>query len=91
MRNASVYNRRAREIAGSHDDCHDDPRENFLYVFERHRLPALSDALRRLELRLDELEQEERVVTRWARRRRQGQFAGPAASTNPDNSGDVTN
>lgn len=34
---------------------------------ERHRLPALQDALERLELRLDELEREERVVNRWAK------------------------
>ena len=35
---------------------------------ERHRVPALADALRTLELQLEELEREERVVTRWARR-----------------------
>lgn len=34
---------------------------------ERHRLPALQEALSRLELRLDELERDERVVTRWAK------------------------
>jgi V/A-type H+-transporting ATPase subunit D len=34
---------------------------------ERHRVPALQDALRTLELQLEELEREERVVTRWAR------------------------
>lgn len=39
-------------------------------AIERHRLPALEEALRRLELRLDELEREERVVTRWAQQRR---------------------
>jgi V/A-type H+-transporting ATPase subunit D len=61
-----------------------------LRAIERHRLPALSDALRRLDLRLDELEQEERVVTRWAQRRRQGQFGGPAAPTSRDNSVDAT-
>lgn len=37
---------------------------------ERHRIPALQDALRTLELQLEELEREERVVTRWARRKR---------------------
>jgi V/A-type H+-transporting ATPase subunit D len=36
---------------------------------ERHRVPALQDALRTLELQLEELEREERVVTRWARSR----------------------
>jgi V/A-type H+-transporting ATPase subunit D len=95
---AAAY-RRALEAAVSHaaadtswrlldDELHTTARR--LRAIERLRLPALSDALRRLELRLDELEQEERVVTRWARRRRQGQFAGPAASTNPDNNVDVT-
>jgi len=37
-------------------------------AIERRRLPALEDALRRLELRLDELEREERVVAHWAKR-----------------------
>lgn len=55
-----------------------------LRAIERHRLPVLEDALRRLQLRLDELEQEERVVTRWAQRRRQGQLAGPAVPTDDD-------
>jgi V/A-type H+-transporting ATPase subunit D len=36
---------------------------------ERHRVPALQDALRTLDLQLEELEREERVVTRWARTR----------------------
>jgi hypothetical protein len=44
MRNASVHNRRAREMAGSHDDCHDDPRSNFLYVFEE-LVPPGSEAM----------------------------------------------
>jgi V/A-type H+/Na+-transporting ATPase subunit D len=35
-------------------------------ILERHRLPALEEALIRLELRLEELEREERVATRWA-------------------------
>jgi len=38
-------------------------------ALERHRLPALEEALSRLELRLEELEREERVVARWAQRR----------------------
>jgi len=37
---------------------------------ERHRVPALQDALRALELQLEELEREERVVMRWTRRTR---------------------
>jgi V/A-type H+-transporting ATPase subunit D len=41
-----------------------------LRAIERYRLPVLAGALRTLELRLDELEREERVVGRWARRRR---------------------
>ena len=36
---------------------------------ERHRVPALEGALHALSLRLDELEREERVVSRWAERR----------------------
>jgi V/A-type H+-transporting ATPase subunit D len=39
-------------------------------AIERHRLPALEEALARLELRLDEMERDERVVARWAQRRR---------------------
>jgi V/A-type H+/Na+-transporting ATPase subunit D len=39
-------------------------------TLERHRLPALEEALTRLELRLEELEREERVTTRWAQRGR---------------------
>jgi vacuolar-type H+-ATPase subunit D/Vma8 len=38
---------------------------------EHHRLPALEEALRRLELRLDELEHEEGVVRRWAKGRQE--------------------
>lgn len=39
-------------------------------AIERRRLPSLEGSLHRLELRLDELEREERVVTRWAEQRR---------------------
>ncbi len=39
-------------------------------AIERHRLPALEEDLARLELRLDELERDERVVVRWAQQRR---------------------
>ncbi len=39
-------------------------------AIERHRLPALEEDLARLELRLDELERDERVVGRWAQQRR---------------------
>ena len=38
-------------------------------AIERRRLPALQETLRRLELRLDELEREERVIGRWAKQR----------------------
>lgn len=37
---------------------------------ERHRIPALQVALQMLELQLEELEREQRVVTRWARGKR---------------------
>jgi len=37
---------------------------------ERHRIPGLERSLHELQFRLDELEREERVVTRWARERR---------------------
>jgi V/A-type H+-transporting ATPase subunit D len=40
-----------------------------LRALERHRIPRLSGALHDLQLQLDELERQERVVTRWARRR----------------------
>jgi V/A-type H+-transporting ATPase subunit D len=50
-----------------------------LRAIERHRVPVLEEALGRLELRLDELEREERVVTRWAQRRLHGELGGPAA------------
>jgi V/A-type H+/Na+-transporting ATPase subunit D len=36
---------------------------------EHNRIPSLADALRRLELHLDEVEREEWVVGRWVRRR----------------------
>ena len=38
-------------------------------AIERRRLPALQEGLRRLELRLDELEREQRVIGRWVKRR----------------------
>jgi vacuolar-type H+-ATPase subunit D/Vma8 len=41
-----------------------------LRAIEHHRIPSLDADLRDLELQLDELEREERVVTRWARQRR---------------------
>jgi V/A-type H+/Na+-transporting ATPase subunit D len=49
-------------------------------AIERRRLPSLEDSLRRLELRLDELEREERVVTRWAKRRHRGAGVGERAA-----------
>jgi len=53
--------------------------ERRLRAIERRRVPLLEDGLRRLELHLDELEREERVVTRWAQRRRQGELGGPGS------------
>lgn len=50
--------------------------ERHVRAIERHRIPALESALRRLELLLEELEREERVVTRWAEQRREGGSAG---------------
>jgi V/A-type H+/Na+-transporting ATPase subunit D len=47
-------------------------------AIERRRIPQLEASLRRLELRLDELEREERVVTRWAQRRLQEKLGEPA-------------
>lgn len=40
-----------------------------LRAIERHRLPWLEGALHALTLRLDEVEREERLVTRWAAQR----------------------
>jgi V/A-type H+-transporting ATPase subunit D len=40
-----------------------------LRAIEHDRLPALRDELHSLELRLDEVEREERLVTRWAAQR----------------------
>jgi len=40
-----------------------------LRAIEHRRLPVLQEALRQLELRLDEIERQERVVSRWAQRR----------------------
>jgi len=53
--------------------------ERRLRAIERRRVPLLEEALRRLELHLDELEREERVVTRWAQHRRQGKLGGPGS------------
>lgn len=41
-----------------------------LRAIQRHRIPELQAALMQLESTLDELEREERVVARWAQRRR---------------------
>jgi V/A-type H+-transporting ATPase subunit D len=40
-----------------------------LRAIEHHRLPMLEEELHSLELRLDEVEREERLVTRWAAQR----------------------
>lgn len=53
--------------------------ERRLRAIERRRVPLLEDGLRRLELHLDELEREERVVTRWAQRRRQAELDRPGS------------
>lgn len=47
-------------------------------AIEHRRLPSLRDALAGLELRLDELERDEQVATRWAARRAPG---GAATAT----------
>jgi V/A-type H+/Na+-transporting ATPase subunit D len=44
--------------------------ERRLRGIERHRVPMLEGALEQLQLRLEELEREQHVVTRWAQRRR---------------------
>jgi V/A-type H+-transporting ATPase subunit D len=46
-----------------------------LRAIERHRLPELEAALASLELRLEETEREERMVTRWAAQHRHGSSA----------------
>jgi V/A-type H+-transporting ATPase subunit D len=51
--------------------------ERRLRAIQHFRIPALEDDLRRLELQLDEIEREERVVTRWAKQRRDEQRAAP--------------
>ena len=47
-----------------------------LRAIERHRLPSLQSELHALELGLDEVEREERLVTRWAAGH-QGRGDGP--------------
>lgn len=44
-----------------------------LRAIERHRAPALETSLQRLELALDEREREDRVISRWAMRRREAE------------------
>ncbi len=43
-----------------------------LRAIEHHRLPALQVQLHDLVLRLDEIEREEGLIARWAKRRREG-------------------
>lgn len=83
---AAAY-RRALEAAGSHaaaDASFQTVREALLATerrlraIERHRVPVLEQALARLELQLDELEREERIVTRWAKARRDDEPVTPA-------------
>jgi len=52
-------------------------------AIEHRRLPALQGALVRLELRLDELEREERVVGRWAKLHQGSPDGTPAGTTDP--------
>jgi V/A-type H+/Na+-transporting ATPase subunit D len=49
--------------------------ERHLRAIERRRIPSLEAAIRDLELRLEEMEREERVVTRWAKQRRDAERA----------------
>ncbi len=51
-----------------------------LRAIERHRIPRLESSLHDLALRLEELEREERVVTRWAYTRREKAQAARAAT-----------
>lgn len=53
-------------------------------AIERHRIPALEEGLHLLELRLDELDREERVVTRWAQQRRTAHRAEPTRTGGGD-------
>ena len=55
------------------DELHATQRR--LRGIERHRIPRLQRSLHELQFRLDEIEREERVVTRWARER--GREDGP--------------
>lgn len=76
---AGAY-RRALEAAGAYaaartsfETVHAEllATERRLRAIERHRVPFLEAALANLELQLDELEREERIVARWARVRRE--------------------
>ena len=76
---AAAAHRRAVEAAAAHAVASTAQREveaalssvrRRLRALQRHRIPALEDALRTLLLLLEEREREERVVTRWAQRRR---------------------
>jgi len=51
--------------------------ERRLRALEHHRIPALERALNALELRLEELERDERVVTRWAKNQREQALREP--------------
>lgn len=58
--------------------------ERRLRGIERHRVPMLETALEQLQLRLEELEREQHIVTRWAQRRRP-----PRLAPTPDPTGRV--
>jgi len=75
---AAAAHRRALEAAATHAavecsfaaiDAELSATDQRVRAIEHRRLPALEETLRSLELHLDELEREERVVSRWARER----------------------
>lgn len=49
-------------------------------AIERHRIPDLEQNLRSLQLRLDELDREDRVTARWAFERSSGQRSEPGGA-----------
>jgi len=59
-----------------------DATQRRLRGIERHRVPNLRRALQDLTLRLEELEREERVVTRWAQGRHE-RSRSPGAGRSP--------
>jgi hypothetical protein len=68
------------EIAGCAPRWPPPTRPSHLLPARTARLPFLGEPLHRLELRLDELEREERTLTHWATRRRGGGAGGSPGS-----------